>query len=132
MLKISKQQYDEELRKAKVNNVYKERRKKIKDEKRKFSPFKNIETNKIIAIYLFVLLNIIIFYSMAAMWILKDLSYLGVFITDIGAQVLVYMIYCLKAYHGKKQEEYIKFEKEKLACECSQKDGTEADEGTVG
>ena len=48
------------------------------------------------------------------MWVFRDLSYLGVLITDIAAQAITYGIYCLKAYHGKKQEEQMKFEKEKL------------------
>lgn len=71
------------------------------------------ETSKLIAIYLFVLLNGIVIFAMVAMWHFADLSYLGVLITDIAAQVLIYAIYCLKAYHAKKQSEKLKFDREK-------------------
>lgn len=35
--------------------------------------------------------------------------------SDIAAQILVYIIYSIKAYHGKKSEEQLKLEKEKLS-----------------
>ena len=51
---------------------------------------------------------------MVAMWQFADLSYLGVMITDIAAQVLVFAIYCMKAYKAKKSEEEMKFKRERL------------------
>lgn len=75
---------------------------------------KHLETNKLIAIYLFILFNVIIIYALVAMWKLGDLSYLGVLISDIAAQVLVYAIYCIKAYCGKREEERLRFERDKL------------------
>lgn len=73
-----------------------------------------IEFSKILAIYLLILLTAIVLFTMAAIWHFGDLSYLNVLITDIAAQILVYMVYCVKAYHGKKSEEELKFEKEKI------------------
>lgn len=73
-----------------------------------------IEFSKILAIYLLILLTAIVVFTMAAIWHFGDLSYLNVLITDIAAQILVYIIYCIKAYHGKKSEEELKFEKEKI------------------
>lgn len=73
-----------------------------------------IEFSKILAIYLLILLTAIVAFTMAAIWHFGDLSYLNVLITDIAAQILIYMIYCVKAYHGKKSEEELKFEKEKI------------------
>lgn len=73
-----------------------------------------IEFSKILAIYLLALLTAIVAFTMAAIWHFGDLSYLNVLITDIAAQILVYMVYCIKAYHGKKSEEELKFEKEKI------------------
>ena len=64
--------------------------------------------------YLFVLLNAIVIYTMAAMWVYADLSYLGVLISDIAAQVLVYGIYCMKAYKAKKSEEEMKYKRDQL------------------
>lgn len=66
-----------------------------------------METSKVIAIYLFVLLNAIVVFAMVAMWHFADLSYLGILVSDIAAQVVVYATYCLKAYHAKKQSEQV-------------------------
>ena len=73
---------------------------------------KKKETSKKLAIYLFMLMNTIIIYAMVAMWHFGDLSYLGVLISDIAAQVVVFAIYCAKAYFGKKAEEDMKFARE--------------------
>lgn len=75
---------------------------------------KKIEFSKILAIYLIVLLTSIVVFTMVAMWHFGDLSYLNVLITDIAAQIVVYMIYCVKAYHGKKSEEELNFERNKI------------------
>lgn len=75
---------------------------------------RRIETNKILAIYLFVLFNVIVVYSMIAMWMFADFEYLNVLITDIAAQVITYAIYCMKAYFGKRQEEATKLKREKM------------------
>lgn len=73
-----------------------------------------VEFSKILAIYLIVLLTSIVAFTMVAMWHFEDLSYLNVLITDIAAQIVVYMIYCVKAYHGKKSEEELNFERDKI------------------
>lgn len=75
---------------------------------------RKLETNKLIAFYLFIVFNVIIIYALVAMWKHGDFSYLGVLISDIAAQVLVYAIYCIKAYCGKKAEENLRFERDKL------------------
>ena len=74
----------------------------------------HIETSKLLAIYLFILLNAIVVYSMVVMAITQDLSSLPVLISDLAAQVLVYAIYCAKAFKGKQAEENMKFERDKL------------------
>lgn len=74
----------------------------------------HIETSKLLAVYLFVLLNVIVVYSMIVMAITQDLSSLPVLISDLAAQVLVYAIYCAKAFKGKQAEENLKFERDKL------------------
>lgn len=75
---------------------------------------RRIEFSKVLVIYLLVLLTAIVVFTMAAIWHFGDLSYLNVLITDIAAQILVYIVYCIKAYHGKKSEEELNFEKEKM------------------
>lgn len=110
---MTKNQYEKKLKKIKSKNL--EKKYKITLDKERSKYHKKIETSKLIMIYLFVLLNAIVVYAMVAMWKFADLTYLGVLITDIAAQVLVYVVYCLKAFHGKKQEENLKFEREKIA-----------------
>ena len=98
----------------KKENEQKQKYRLLKAEKDKYKDTKHIETSKLIAVYLFMLLNVIVIYSMVAMWCFGDFSYLGVLISDIAAQVLIYAIYCMKAYHGKKQSEHLKFDRDKL------------------
>lgn len=127
---LTKEEYQAKLEKIKESNTQKKYRKALREEKSKYRWKPKIETSKLIAIYLFALLNAVIVYSMVAMWKFVDFSYLGVLISDIAAQVLIYAIYCLKAYHGKKQEEQVKLEKERMtgtlddvlsaASECSE------------
>lgn len=111
---LSKKNYYQELEKIQRNNRQKELKQKLKAEKSKYKKRVHIETSKLIAIYLFILLNAIVIYAMISMWKFADLTYLGVLITDIAAQILIYGIYCMKAYKGKKSEEEMKFKREKF------------------
>lgn len=114
MKKLNHSEYRSELQRIKDENLQKKYRLSLKAEKNKYKS-KGLETSKVLAIYLFVLLNVIIIYAMTAMWFFADLNYLGVLISDIAAQVLIYAIYCLKAYNGKKQEESMKFKRQQYA-----------------
>lgn len=113
--------YESYLKKADkiaLHNKRKAMRRSLKQKKRQGgSPRKKIETNKLLAIYLFALMNAIVIYSMVAMWKLGDLSYLGALISDIAAQVVIYAIYCAKAFAGKRAEENMKFERDKWEAE---------------
>lgn len=112
-MRMSKREYQLKMAEIRRENVQKQYRQSLREEKRKYNT-KRIETSKLLAIYLFVLFNAVMIYAMSAMWVLHDLTYLGVLVTDIAAQVLIYAIYCLKAYHAKKQSERMKFDREKL------------------
>jgi exonuclease III len=101
------------MRKIQTRNQQKEYRRQLKEEKKKGRKGLHIETSKLFAIYLFVLMNAIIIYSMVAMWKFQDFSYLGVLISDIAAQILIYGIYCMKAFKAKQSEEDLKFKREK-------------------
>lgn len=71
---------------------------KLENEKNKYKKKKRLpSTSKLMAIYLFALLNVVIVYSLITMYQFHDLSYLGVLITDIAAQILVYFIYSVKS-----------------------------------
>ena len=111
---LSSKSYQQEMERVKRHNQQVELRNNLKHEKDKYKKKVHIETSKILAIYLFILLNAIVIYAMVAMWKFADLTYLGVLITDIAAQILIYGIYCLKAYKAKKSEEEIRLERDKL------------------
>lgn len=110
---LSEKEYQRELEKVKKENIQKEYQLNLEKERNKYRKKFKFETSKLIAVYLFALLNAIVIYSMVAMWKFCDFSYLGVLISDIAAQVLIYAIYCLKAYKAKKSEEDLRFEREK-------------------
>lgn len=108
---MTDKQFQRRMQRAERKNTNRVQRQKIKDAGRGSL---HIETSKLLAIYLFVLLNVIVIYAMVVMAITNDLSALPVLISDIAAQVIVYAIYCAKAFKGKQAEEDIKLERDKL------------------
>ena len=114
MKNLTEKEYQQELEKIQKQNKQIKYNLLLKKERNKFKKKFKFETSKLVAIYLFALLNAIVIYSMVAMWKFCDFSYLGVLISDIAAQVIIYAIYCMKAYKAKKSEEDLKFEREKL------------------
>lgn len=108
---MTSKRFNRKLQKAKEKNKKLKQLQLIKKEKNKYKH--KIETSKVFAFYLFLLFNSIIVYSMYAMWFFADLSQLGLLITGIAAEVLTYAIYCMKAHYGKKEEEKIKYIRDK-------------------
>ena len=95
---LSQREYERKLNEVQRENESIDRYNKLKEEKRKVSiDIKKPTTDKLIAIYLFIILNVILVYSMISMWNFADLSCLGVLITDIAGQVITYYIYAKKA-----------------------------------
>ena len=95
---LSQREYERKLKEVQRENESIDRYNKLKKEKRKVSiDIKKPTTDKLIAIYLFITLNVILVYSMISMWNFADLSCLGVLITDIAGQVITYYIYAKKA-----------------------------------
>lgn len=128
MKQITEKQYRQELEKAKKESQSRKYLNDIKVERDKYKKKFHIETSKLLAVYLFALLNAIVIYAMVSMWKFADLSYLGVLITDIAAQILIYAIYCLKAYKAKKSEEDLKFQREKNSLDELLKAGADSGE----
>ena len=124
---MTEEEYQKKLQKAKDIGKTIEHKQEIAEAKNKT---KKRETSKLLALYLFALLNAIVIYAMVSMWKFSDISYLGVLITDIASQILIYGIYCLKAYKGKKSEEDMKFEREKMELGIFSQD--EPDEDSAG
>lgn len=95
---ISEKEYNARMKQVKKENIMRQRRQELRDEKNKYkSKLKLPSTSKLMATYLFCILNIVLIYAMVAMWHFMDLTYLGVLITDVAAQVLTYFIYARKA-----------------------------------
>lgn len=112
--KITAREYQREMEKIKELNKQRLYKLSLEKERGKYKRKYKLETSKLIAFYLFALLNAIVIYAMVAMWKFADFTYLGVLISDIAAQVLIYAIYCLKAYKAKKSEEEMKLRNKKL------------------
>lgn len=95
---LSEVEYNKRLNILKRKNKVKLRKQQLRLEKNKYK--KKIalpSTSKLMAFYLFFFFNVITVYAMVAMWHFQDLSYLGVLVTDLASQVLVYLIYSVKA-----------------------------------
>ena len=87
--------------------------KKLKKENRKKL---GLTTTKLISYYLFIIFNAVLIYAMIAMWHFADLTYLGVIISDIIGQILVYGIYAIRAFKDTQSEEAMRLERDKLNC----------------
>jgi len=95
---MTKARFDRQMERIKAKNKSLEYQKLLKEEKNKYGfHLKKPTTNKFMAFYLFVILNVIVVYALIAMWHFSDLSYLGALITDIAGQVIVYYIYAKKS-----------------------------------
>ncbi len=95
---MTTKEYEEKLKRIRYKNKQKEMKARLEKEENKYKKkFKWPSTTKLIATYLFVIFNVVLVFVMYAMWHFADLSYLGVLITDIAAQVLVYWIYAQKS-----------------------------------
>lgn len=91
-----KQEHLKNMRRIEIENL----RKQYKEEEKNSVYRKKIKlpsTTKMIAAYLFIILNIVLFYAMFTMYHFADLSFLGVLITDIAAQILTFVIYAAKS-----------------------------------
>lgn len=95
---LSENEFNEQMKHEVAMNKSRQRIQKLKEEKNKYkTPVKLPSTSKLIAAYLFIILNVVLIYAMIVMYEFRDLTYLGVLITDIAAQVLTYFIYAKKA-----------------------------------
>lgn len=98
MFHISEKEFQRKMELVKRENESKLRIQALREEKNKYrSKFKLPSTSKLMAVYLFIFFNVVAIYAMVAMWYFRDFTYLGVLITDLAAQALVYLIYSAKA-----------------------------------
>lgn len=75
-----------------------ERKQKLKEARQEYKrKIKLPTTSKAMAVYLFMVLNVVLAFAMAVIWKSQDLTSLGILITDVVGQVLTYFIYAKKA-----------------------------------
>lgn len=96
MFYLSEKEYNEKLKKIETDNESKGRRIALKRAKLKTEKALPT-TTKLITFYLFVVLNIVLVYSLVAMWHFENLTYLGTLIADVIGQILVFFIYAIKS-----------------------------------
>ena len=95
---ISEKEYNNNLKQINKENESLKRLKSLREEQNKYRPkIKLPSTSKLMAVYLFVILNIVLIYAIVSMYKLADLTYLGTLVTDVAAQILTYFIYSKKA-----------------------------------
>lgn len=109
-----KKKYSKKIRKIEEKIFWQNKKAEIKQLKKHNRKKLGLTTTKLLSFYLFAIFNIVLLYSLVAMWHFGDLSYLGVIISDIIGQILVFGIYCIRAYLDTKAEENTKLEQQKI------------------
>ena len=71
---MTEREYRRKLKKIQDKNTQKEYRESLKKEKNKYKKKIHIETHKVLAVYLFILINVIIAYTLVVMWVFQDIS----------------------------------------------------------
>ena len=109
-----KKKYSKKIRKIEEKMFWQNKKSEIKQLKKNNRKKLGLTTTKLLSFYLFAIFNIVLLYALIAMWHFEDLSYLGVIISDIIGQILVFGIYCIRAYLDTKAEENTKLEQQKI------------------
>ena len=106
--------YSKKIKKIEEKIFWQNKKTEIKQLKKNNRKKLGLTTTKLLSFYLFAIFNVVLLYALIAMWHFEDLSYLGVVISDIIGQILVFGIYCIRAYLDTKSEENIKLEQQKI------------------
>lgn len=123
MFYLSEKEFREKMRKTRLKNAEIARRQELEKEKNKYKPTKKkIQTSKIFFILLFLSCFATQIFSMVAMWHFADLSSLSVLIGSTLTEGVGLMGYYLKAFMESKEEEKLKFEREKFYAESHNDD----------
>lgn len=118
MFYLSEKEFRNKLRKARLKNAEIERRQELEKEKNKYKPTrKKIQTSKIFFVLLFSSCFATQIFSMAAMWHFEDLSSLSVLIGSTLTEGVGLAAYYMKSFLESKEEEKLRFEREKFYAE---------------
>ena len=108
------EKYADDIRRMEEKNFIRQKKMEMKAIKREGRKKLGLTTTKLLCYYIFIMFNTVLVYALVAMWHFADLSYLSVIISDIMGQVVLFVIYSIRAYKDTKSEENIKLERDKL------------------
>ena len=108
------EKYADDIRRMEEKNFIRQKKMEMKAIKREGRKKLGLTTTKLLCYYIFIMFNTVLVYALVAMWHFADLSYLSVIISDIMGQVVLFVIYSIRAYKDTKSEEHIKLERDKL------------------
>ena len=108
------EKYADDIRRMEEKNFIRQKKMEMKAIKREGRKKLGLTTTKLLCYYIFIIFNVVLVYALVAMWHFADLSYLSVIISDIMGQVVLFVIYSIRAYKDTKSEENIKLERDKL------------------
>lgn len=114
MEKEFNRKYAKKIKRIEERNFLLQKKMEMRKLKKDLHKDIGLTTTKLLCFYIFIIFNVVLAYALIAMWHFADLSYLGVIISDILGQVLVYAIYSIRAYKDTKSEESIQLERDKL------------------
>ena len=117
MFYMSEKKFRSEMRKIRLKNESKLRKQELRNEKNKYKEKKKIQTSKVFFVLLFLSCSSTQLFSMTAMWHYANLDSLSTLIGATLTEGIGLMAYYCKAYLESKEEEKLKFEREKFYTE---------------
>lgn len=112
--KLSKADYDKQLKEVQKEKELFDKRKEIDEVKRSMRRWNPPTTTKIIMFFIFANCTIVEIYAMWVMWYLMNLDALYALISAVVGESVSFAVYAAKAYNETKQEELIKLERDKM------------------
>lgn len=95
---MDKRTYNKKMKKYAERNKQYEMKLRLREEKYRYRHKPHLpSTSKLMSLYLFFILTIILVYVMIAMWYFADLTYLGALVTDIAGYVINFSVYAKKS-----------------------------------
>lgn len=117
MFYMSEKEFRNKMRKIRLKNESKLRKQELRNAKRKYKKKRKIQTSKIFFILLFLSCFSTQVYAMVSMWHFATLDHLSTLIGATLAEGVGLIGYFMKSYCESREEERLKFEKEKYYAE---------------
>ena len=117
MFYLSEKEFHNKMRKIRLKNESKLRKQELRNMKKKYKQKKKIQTSKIFFILLFISCFSTQIYAMVSMWHFATLDHLSTLIGATLAEGVGLLGYYMKSYCESREEEKLKFEREKFYTE---------------